>query len=193
MPRRRKPTAPLDVPRAKTLIESILFSSDKPVDSKVLMMATGAQDESRLEDLVKMLNDEYSSTGRSFVISRFPGGKYMMHLRPEYVGVVRRYIGKPLLSSGLLRTLSFIAYHQPIARSTVAAVRGNRAYRHVAELIERGLVEAEKKGRTYILRTTKLFADYLGVEDSVSQIRKKLQDALEASTPKTEAKEEKPD
>jgi len=193
MPRRRKPTAPLDVPRAKMLIESILFSSDKPVDSKVLMMATGAQDESRLEELVKMLNDEYSSTGRSFVISRFPGGKYMMHLRAEYVGVVRRYIGKPLLSSGLLRTLSFIAYHQPIARSTVAAVRGNRAYRHVAELIERGLVEAEKKGRTYIRRTTKLFADYLGVEDSVSQIRKKLQDALEASTPKTEAKEEKPD
>jgi segregation and condensation protein B len=110
-----------------------------------------------------------------------------------YVGIVRRYIGKPLLSSGLLRTLSFIAYHQPIARSTVAAVRGNRAYRQVAELIERGLVEAEKKGRTCILRTTKLFADYLGVEDSVSQIRKKLQEALDASMPRTETREEKPD
>ena len=117
----------------------------------------------------------------------------MMHLRPEYVGIVRRYIGKPLLSSGLLRTLSFIAYHQPIAKSTVATVRGSRAYRQVAELIDRGLVEAEKKGRTYILRTTKLFADYLGVEDSVPQIRKKLQEALDASTPRTETKEEKPD
>ncbi len=193
MPRRKKVTTPIDTPRAKTLIEAILFSSDKPVDSKVLISATGASSESRLEEIVKMLNDEYSSTGRSFVITRFPGGKYMMHLRPEYVGIVRRYIGKPLLSSGLLRTLSFIAYHQPIARSTVAAVRGNRAYRHVAELIERGLVEAEKKGRTYILRTTKLFADYLGVDDSVPLIRKKLQEALDASTPRTEAKDEKPD
>jgi len=193
MPRRKKAITPMDVSRAKTLIEAILFSSDKPIDSKVLISATGASSESSLEDIVKMLNDEYSSTGRSFVITRFPGGKYMMHLRPEYVGIVRRYIGKPLLSSGLLRTLSFIAYHQPIAKSTVAAVRGSRAYRQVAELVERGLVEAEKKGRTYILRTTKLFADYLGVEDSVPQIRKKLQEALDASTPRTETREEKPD
>ncbi|MEM2080194.1 MAG: SMC-Scp complex subunit ScpB [Nitrososphaerota archaeon] len=184
MPRRKKTAVPLDVSKAKRIVEAILFSSDKPVDSKVLLSAIGGGDETRLEEIVKNLNDEYEAAGRAFVISRFPGGKYMMHLRPEYVTTVRRFVGKPLLSSGLLRTLSFIAYHQPVARSTVAAVRGNRAYRHVAELIERGLIEAEKKGRTYILRTTKLFADYLGVEDSVVQIRKKLHEALEASTPK---------
>lgn len=191
MPRRKKTTGPVDIPRAKTLIEAILFSSDKPVESKVLLSATGFNDESGLIDIVKMLNDEYSATSRPFIISRFPGGKYMMHLRPEYVNAVRRYIGKPLLSSGLLRTLSFIAYHQPVARSTVAAVRGNRAYSQIAELIERGLVEAEKKGRTYILRTTKLFADFLGVEDSIVQVRKKIQEVLEASTPKTENNSEK--
>ncbi len=191
MPRRKKTTRPVDIPRAKTLVEAILFSSDKPVESRVLLSATGFNDESGLIDIVKILNDEYTATNRPFIISRFPGGKYMMHLRPEYVNAVRRYIGKPLLSSGLLRTLSFIAYHQPVARSTVAAVRGNRAYRQIAELVERGLVEAEKKGRTYILRTTKLFADFLGVEDSIVQVRKKIQEALEASTPKTENNSEK--
>ena len=171
-------TGELDIARAKLLVEAILFTSDKPIEARILMSAAGIARRPDLQRIVDELNREYAESKRAFMISRFHGDKYLMHLRPEYVQMVRRYVGKPLMSSGLLRTLSFIAYHQPVQQSTVAAVRGGRTYQHISMLIERGLVEAERKGRTLILRTTKLFADYLGVENSPAAIRRKIQEVM---------------
>lgn len=181
--RKRQVEEPPDYGRAKLIVEAMLFSSDRPLEERVLIEAAKLRSRSDLEKVVDELNSEYERGGRSFFLSKFPGGKYMIHLKPEYVSLVRRYSRKPLLSSGLLRTLSFIAYHQPIQQSVVAAVRGGRSYKHISELIERGLIEAERKGRTRILRTTRLFADYIGVEDSPSAIKRRIQELMEAERP----------
>jgi segregation and condensation protein B len=92
---------------------------------------------------------------------------------------VRRYQRRSLLSPGTLRTLSFIAYHQPIEMSAVAAVRGSRAYVHVRELEELGLVEVERKGRSKVLRTSQLFAMLIGVEGSVAKIKRVISGLVE--------------
>jgi len=178
--KRKQADGPLDLERAKLIVEAMLFSSDRPIEADVLIEAARLNSRSDLEKVVDELNAEYERGGRSFLLSRFPGGRYMIHLKPEYVSLVRRHSSRPLLSPALLRTLSFIAYHQPVQQSVVAAIRGGRSYRHIDELIERGLIEAEKKGRTRLLRTTRLFADYIGVEDSPSAIKRKIQELIDA-------------
>jgi segregation and condensation protein B len=52
-------------------------------------------------------------------------------------------------------------------------MRGNSAYDHIRELKERGFVEALPHGRTKILQTTSLFADYFGLESNDPEVVKK--------------------
>ena len=164
---------------AKLLVEALLFASNRPVDLRTLMRATGWRSRRELVRLVEELKREYDEQGRAFTVSELPGERYLVHLRNELLPIVRKYQRRSLLSPGTLRTLSFIAYHQPIEMSAVAAVRGSRAYVHVKELEELGLVEVERKGRSRVLRTTQLFAMLLGVEGSVTKIKRTISSLVE--------------
>jgi len=124
--------------------------------------------EADLADLAKRIEElkrEYNGGSRALELIELPGERYYLKLKREYMEVVKRILRKPVLSRGVMRTLSFIAYHQPIEQSRVAEARGSSAYRHVRILLEKGLVEAEKSGRTLILRTSPLFAELFGVEN----------------------------
>jgi segregation and condensation protein B len=83
-------------------------------------------------------------------------------------------VNRPLLSSGPLKTLSYIAYRQPISQKRVIEVRGQHAYGHVKVLKEMGLVAAERAGRSMSLRTTDYFADYFGLTQDTSTMKKDL-------------------
>ncbi|MFZ8857347.1 MAG: SMC-Scp complex subunit ScpB [Candidatus Caldarchaeales archaeon] len=164
---------------AKLLVEAMLFASSRPVELRTLMRATGWRSKRELVRLLEELKREYDEQGRAFTVSELPGERYLMHLRNELLPIVRRYQRRSLLSPGTLRTLSFIAYHQPIEMSAVAAVRGSRAYVHVRELEELGLVEVERKGRSKVLRTSQLFAMLIGVEGSVAKIKRVISGLVE--------------
>ncbi|MEM1922870.1 MAG: SMC-Scp complex subunit ScpB [Nitrososphaerota archaeon] len=164
---------------AKTIIEAALFLSDRPLPMDKLRSLSGLRKREKVEAILEELRKEYEESGRAFTISRFRGEKYMMHVKPEWLVLVKRHVSKNILSIGVLRTLSFIAYHQPVDKATVAAVRGGRSYSQIRELLERGLVEVEKKGRLTLLRTSKLFAELVGVEDNPAVIRKKLQELMQ--------------
>jgi Predicted transcriptional regulator containing the HTH domain len=157
----------------------MLFASNRPVDLRTLMRATGWRRKRELVRLVEELKREYDEQGRAFTVSELPGERYLVHLRNELLPIVRKYQRRSLLSPGTLRTLSFIAYHQPIEMSAVAAVRGSRAYVHVRELEELGLVEVERRGRSKVLKTTQLFAMLLGVEGSVTKIKRIISSLVE--------------
>lgn len=176
---------------AKPLIEAALFLSDRPMTLERLRQISGLTSRKRVESVLEELRKEYEDSGRAFTISRFRGDKFMMHVKPELLSLVKKYVGKTVLSVGVLRTLSFIAYHQPVEKSTVAAVRGGRSYAQIRELIERGLVEAERRGRSTMLRTTKLFAELIGVEDNPAAIRRKIQEIMPQKASQAEAKDEK--
>ncbi|MCL7388517.1 MAG: SMC-Scp complex subunit ScpB [Thaumarchaeota archaeon] len=157
-----------------TRIEALLFTSSKPVDVRELLSICGLRKKEKILSAVRELMKKYNNSESAVELVELPGGRFYLRLRREYHELVKKYVKRPLFSRGIMRTLSFIAYHQPIEQSKVASVRGNSAYKHIKILIERGLVEAEEKGRTRILRTTQLLADYLGVPNNPSAIKKAL-------------------
>ncbi|MDH5363452.1 MAG: SMC-Scp complex subunit ScpB [Aigarchaeota archaeon] len=160
------------------VLEAILFSSAQPLEAKSLMNALGTKSEPDLHQLISELEKTYDSPRHALRIVVLPGERYVMQLKPEFTAIVRRYVKRPLFSKAVMRTLSFIAYHQPVYQSRVAAARGSGSYQHIKILAEAGFVEAEQVGRTKLLKTTTMFADYLGVENDPKVIKKQIRRAL---------------
>ncbi|MCS7110138.1 MAG: SMC-Scp complex subunit ScpB [Candidatus Caldarchaeum sp.] len=173
---------PLD---SKVLAEAVLFASDKPVHLKTLQRALKTRSPEKVRKIVEALKQEYS--GRAVEIVELDGGRFFMRLRPDLAPVVKKYTRRKVLPHGVLKTLATIAYYQPLPLSTLAAIRGKDAYRQLKILVERGLVETEKKGRTSLLRTTSLFADFFGVENSPQAV-KSLIEKMIVSTGETSLK-----
>jgi segregation and condensation protein B len=159
----------------KCLLEAALFSAGKPV-SEAQLKSLLNRSVTYINKLAERLAEEYRERGSPIEIIRLED-RYTMQLKPDYA---RRVMG---LSPGelrepALRTLSVIAYYQPIMQSDLVGMRGQATYEHVAVLLEKGLVQKKRVGRSYELSTTEAFCDYFGltrgdVESIRDQLRKK--------------------
>jgi len=158
----------------KKIIEAILFSSSEPVDIKELRKVTG-KDKVEILNAIGELISDYESRDTSIEIIKV-GEKYLMRVKPQYADYVEKYTVREF-DRGTLRTLAVIASKQPITLAKLAKIRGNKCYDHVKKLQERGLVKAEKKGRSTILTTTEEFATYFGLKSSEPE---KIKEALKS-------------
>lgn len=163
----------------KARIEAILFSAGKPVPLNLIMRICETRSKKKVLSAINELKKKYQENSGALELIELPGERYLLKLKREYMELVKKILRKPLLSRGVMRTLSFIAYHQPIEQSKVAEARGGSAYKHIRILLEKGLIEAEKSGRTLILRTSPLFAELYNVENNPAAIRRKLRAEME--------------
>lgn len=156
----------------REIIEAALFAAGGALDASTLARLTGSTKKQVISAAQELIN-EYASRQTGIEIVDL-GERYVMQVRPKYTEVVRPLAPKEL-SAPMLRTLSMIAYHQPLIQSDLIDMRGNSAYDHIRELKDRGFVEALPHGRTKVLRTTSLFADYFGLEsDDPELVKKKI-------------------
>lgn len=161
----------------KRTVEAALFAAGKPVPIGALAaLADASRDD--VEEAAESLREEYEERGSAVEVKPV-GDKYVMQVSPGYaeevVGLAPRELSAPLL-----RTLSVVAYRQPVTQSEVVDVRGNTTYSHVDELVEQNLVETEPHGRTKMLTTTDEFAEYFGIEGgSPDEVREALEEKVE--------------
>ena len=154
----------------RDLIEAALFVAGRPLNLRELESLTTSNAD--VEDLVESLIADYREHGALEIVQT--DEDVVMQVKAPYADAVRA-IAQRDLDTPVLRTLAVIAFHQPVTQSKVADIRGNKAYGHVHELEARKLVEAERYGRTRLLRTTKAFADYFGFEnESLEEIKQKI-------------------
>ena len=73
-------------------------------------------------------------------------------------------VARPEIESNLLKTLTLIAFHQPLKQSNLRRMIGTKAYEHVDDLVSLKLIHSKKHGSTEMLTTTKLFPEYFGIE-----------------------------
>ena len=160
----------------KQAVEAVLFSAEKPLPPKEIGRIIGIEEE-KVNEIVKNLIEDYRSRDTALEILRLGNG-FIMRVKPSFSKYIERLAERDL-DRGTLRTLATIAYHQPIKMSDLARKRGNKAYEHVKKLEELGLVESEKYGRTKILRTTKTFCEYFGIEETdPEQIKNRLRELI---------------
>jgi segregation and condensation protein B len=170
----------------KYILESLLFSAQKPVSVKELrdlLSATATADESsdfakslkktKDEDVTAALEQlaaDHEAAARSYRLVSV-AGSWQFVTQPEFSPWLRSLVGvkaRPSrLSQAALETLAIIEYRQPVTRAEVEQVRGVNVDGTMQTILERGLVEqsgrAEVVGRPSLYSTTPLFLEYFGL------------------------------
>ncbi len=163
----------------KQLIEAVLFISGKPVSLKNLAQSFNTP-AGEIKTFIIQLQKAYQEQDSAVEIVETVDKKFVMQLRPELSQVAIEYAPESGESMATLKTLSLIAYLQPVLQSEVVKYRGTGAYQHIKELEEEGLIERKPKERTYQLKTTPKFAEFYGLQsDSPEDIKKFVEEHLE--------------
>jgi segregation and condensation protein B len=158
-----------------SLMEAALYVTGRPIDVRTLGSVAGFRSEDKTRELARQLKDKYGNNGSCLEILELSDGRFVMQLKPQYVKYVKRLATRQLLTPGPMKTLSFIAYRQPVTQSYLAKVRGNLTYSYVKQLREMGLITEERLGRTKVLRTTPNFADYFNLSHDIVGMKKQLE------------------
>ena len=161
------------------LLEAALYVAGRPLDLNELCSVLKTRSKNNARKLAKMLMKEYASRNTALEILELKDERYVLQLKAEFTPYVKKLVTRPLLSTGPLKTLSYIAYRQPISQKRVVEVRGHHVYGHIRLLKEMGLVAAERSGRSTVLRTTEYFADYFCLSHDVVTMKKELKHVFE--------------
>ena len=159
---------------ATARIEAALYSAGRPLRIEDIIRASGT--ESKIKTL-ELLNEIIKKTKNAFValeIAILPDGSYVMQLKPEYSSTVKRYASKPVLPNATLKTLSYIAYAQPIASKQLVETRGSGVYAHLKELRQLDYITHQNVGRLKIYTTTEKFQKYFGIQGDVEDLKSRL-------------------
>jgi segregation and condensation protein B len=100
--------------------------------------------------------------------------RFVMQLKEKYNTIAKRFSMKPLLPPSTLRTLSYIAYFQPISSLELAERRGKHVYQHLRTLEETGFISGEPSGRTKVYKTTLAFSEYFGLSNDLETMKRQL-------------------
>ena len=165
--------------RDLALVEAALYVAGRPLDLKELCSVLKTRSKNKTKKLVKTLMQEYASRNTALEILELKDERYVLQLKAEFTPKVRKLVKKPLLSTGPLKTLSYIAYRQPVSQKRVVDVRGRHAYGHIKILKEMRLITGERKGRSTVLRTTEYFADYFGLSHDTATMKRQLKNVFE--------------
>lgn len=171
----------------KFVIESLLFTAQKPLSVReireILALAADKGEEDAVKPFKKLkdpeienalteLEKDHAQSGRSYYLACV-AGSWQFVTRPEYMPWLRTLFGvktrPPRLSQPALETLAIVAYRQPLTRAEIEQIRGVAVDGVVATLLERGLIEnagrAEVIGRPMTYTTTALFLEYFGLRN----------------------------
>jgi segregation and condensation protein B len=152
--------------KEKRLVESVLFSVNKPAsinDIKKVVDLSPKKIKETLEELIEDYNVKRKNDTSMEIIKA--GDKYAMQIKKKYADQ-SMLVTATDIQDNLLKTLSLIAFHQPLKQSNLRRMAGQKIYEHVDDLISMKLVYSKKHGSTEMLTTTKLFPEYFGIEST---------------------------
>jgi segregation and condensation protein B len=156
------------------LVEAALYVAGRPLDLNELCGVLGSRSKKRAKKVLEVLMQEYATRNTALEVLALKDERYVLQLKANYTPLVKKLVNRPLLSSGPLKTLAYIAYRQPLSQKRVIDVRGQHAYGHIKLLKDMGLIAAERSGRSLTLRTTDYFADYFGLTQDTASMKREL-------------------
>ena len=157
-------------PAPLRLLEALLFAAPEPLAESDL--ATRLGDGADLAALLRELGESYA--GRGINLVRLAGG-WTFRTAPDLAPELRseRAVSRKL-SRAAVETLAIVAYHQPVTRAEIEAIRGVALARGTLDrLMEAGWVRPtgrrEVAGRPLNWATTPAFLAHFGL-DSLDEL-----------------------
>ncbi len=144
-------------------VEATLFASASPLSSEEIGAYAGEGD---VAEALTSLAATYSGHGVELVER---GGRWHFQTAPDLAHILRRTREEPRrLSRAATETLAIIAYHEPVSRAEIEAIRGVQISKGTLDvLMEAGWVRTagrrEGPGRPLLYATTIEFLAHFGL------------------------------
>ena len=155
-------------------IEAALYSSGRPLKMEELIRASGTESRTKTFEILNDIMKKTKSAFKALEVVTLPDGSYVFQLKPEYSSTIKRYASKPILPNATLKTLSYIAYMQPISSKQLVETRGSGVYEHLKELRQLDFITHQNVGRLKIYNTTEKFQKYFGIQGDVENLKQRL-------------------
>jgi segregation and condensation protein B len=153
-------------PAAKRMVEALIFASSEPVDAMAL--AERLPKGTNVAACIAELQKDYATRGVNLVRV---AGKWMFRTAEDLAFLLSREAHESRrLSRAALETLAIIAYHQPVTRAEMEAIRGVSMSRGTLDvLLETGWIRMRGRrrtpGRPVTYGTTEAFLAHFGLEN----------------------------
>jgi segregation and condensation protein B len=176
-------------------IESLIFASDKPLNSTeitdLINQAFGFMEEKivveQVDAAIEGIIEKYNSEFYPFEVKQ-SGGGWQFLTKKDYHKTVAQLNGEKFLkrlSTAALETLAIVAYKQPVTKGEIEAIRGVSSDYAVQKLLEKELIvitgrNEKLPGHPLVYATSKGFMDYFGINtpDDLPKIKEVLADQL---------------
>ncbi|MCX7845787.1 MAG: SMC-Scp complex subunit ScpB [Dictyoglomaceae bacterium] len=151
----------------KKQIEGLIFISNKPISSLEISKFIKI-DEKEVLEILEELERDYEDRGINLYKIN---GKYEFGTSPEISGTIMRFLKekREKLSKPSLETLAIIAYHQPITKGEIDALRGIKSDGIIYSLLEKGFIKIVGKkdapGKPFLYGVSEKFYKYFLIED----------------------------
>ena len=159
---------------ATSRLEAALYSAGRPLSVEELIKASGTESRTKTLAIIGIIEKKTKSAFRAIEIATLPDGSYVMQLKPEMNDTVRKFASRPILAKATLKTLSYIAYMQPISSKHLVETRGSGVYSHLKELEQLDFISHQNVGRLKIFTTTSKFQKYFGISGDTDILKQIL-------------------
>ncbi len=158
----RGPETEADRGNDLALVEAALFLASRPLTRRSLAKILDGVPLAYVDQLLEDLRTAFADPTRGVELV-LEDGRALLRVKSAYVDRVAHLAPQQDIPQPVLRTLAVIAYNHPATQADVVRTRGNKAYEHIQELVERGLIRAEEQGRTQLLSVTDEFLRHFGL------------------------------
>lgn len=156
-------------------VEAALYAAGRPLTVEEIAKVAGTSSERKAAGIAREIAKSVNASLQAVEVVEYSGPKFAMQLKAQYTQTARKFATRPLLSRAALRTLSYIAFFQPISSSELVLRRSSTVYQHLKELEDVGFIASERKGRSKAYRTTARFAEYFGLSADIVAMKRQLE------------------
>ena len=146
-------------------VEAALFAADDSLSPAELATILGS--DADLKAVLERVAADYAGRGVNLVER---GGRWHFQTATDLAHILRRTREEPRkLSRAAIETMAIIAYHEPVSRAEIEAIRGVQISKGTLDvLMEAGWIRPagrrEAPGRPLTFATTKGFLDHFGLQ-----------------------------
>jgi len=162
----------------KKQVEAVLFASGKFLELNKISEMLSLGSVGVVKKVIDDLKEEYRQKDSALEILE-QGNSYRMHIKSDFVPIVKSLMTETEFDRPTISTLAIIAWKQPILQSKIVKMRGNTAYDHLKFLEEKELITRKPLGLTRLVRLSPKFYEYFDTN----------QQELEKAMPKLESDE----
>tara|TARA_B100002051_G_C16745493_1_gene647357 strand:+ start:12444 stop:12986 length:543 start_codon:yes stop_codon:yes gene_type:complete len=154
----------------KTIIETILYASDKPLSIKVISNALSDDlSFTKIKEIINQIDNEFSQNNKGIYIKEI-SNTYQIRTHRKFDKYIKKASlskNKITLSNASYEVLSIICFKQPVSKLEIENIRGVDCSGIIKNLLNKKIIKISGRdtvnSKSLVYKTTDLFLELFGI------------------------------